>query len=123
MKRWGIFACSLVCGLMVGQPRAPCGQAGRGLDRLRERLATQELGVFDDIAVSTGEGTTSFENDGNALDGWAVTGPPAGSAPNPNNFELRPAGSFKEGPVVATPGTLFFSLASKAWRRRPPAMH
>jgi hypothetical protein len=73
--------------------------------------ATQGLGVFvDDIAVSTGAGTTSFENDGNTLDGWTVTGPPAGSAPNPNNFELRPSGSFKEGPVVATPDTLYFGF-------------
>jgi murein tripeptide amidase MpaA len=73
--------------------------------------ATQGLGVFvDDIVVSTGEGTTSFEDDGNALDGWAVTGPPAGSAPNPNNFEVRSEGSFKEGPVVATPDTLFFGF-------------
>jgi hypothetical protein len=40
-------------------------------------------GVFvDDIAVSTGYGTTSFENDGDTLDGWTPTGPPPGSAPN-----------------------------------------
>jgi hypothetical protein len=73
--------------------------------------ATQGLGDFvDDIVVSTGEGTTSFEDDGNVMDGWAITGPPAGSAPNPNNFERLAAGTFKEGPVVATPDTLFFGF-------------
>ena len=45
---------------------------------------TQGLGVFvDDIVVSTGEGSTSFEA---GLDGWAVTGPPPGSAANANNW-------------------------------------
>jgi hypothetical protein len=44
-------------------------------------------GVFvDDVEVSTGEGTTSFEDDGNALDGWTVPGAPAGSAPNENDW-------------------------------------
>ena len=34
-------------------------------------------GVFvDDIEVSTGEGTTSFEDDGDAMDGWTVAGAP-----------------------------------------------
>jgi hypothetical protein len=70
--------------------------------------ATQGLGDFvDDIVVSTGEGTTSFED---GLGGWTVTGPPAGSAPNPNNFERLAAGAFKEGPVVATPDTLYFGF-------------
>ena len=37
--------------------------------------ASQGLGVFvDDIIVSTGEGSTSFEDDAVPLDGWAVTG-------------------------------------------------
>jgi hypothetical protein len=40
-------------------------------------------GVFvDDIAVSTGAGTTSFEDDGNTLDGWRASGPPEGSPPS-----------------------------------------
>lgn len=40
-------------------------------------------GVFvDDITVSTGDGTTSFEEDGNTMDGWAASGPPEGSQPN-----------------------------------------
>ena len=73
--------------------------------------SAQGLGDFvDDIVVSTGEGTTSFEQDASPLDGWTITGPPAGSAPNPNNFVRLAAGGFKEGPVVATDDTLFFSF-------------
>jgi hypothetical protein len=73
--------------------------------------STQGLGDFvDDIVVSTGEGTTSFEEDADPMDGWTVAGPPAGSAPNPNNFQRLAAGGFKEGPVVATSDTLFFAF-------------
>jgi peptidase M1-like protein/immune inhibitor InhA-like protein len=44
-------------------------------------------GVFvDDIVVSTGQGTTSFEADGDTLDGWTPGGPPPGSEPNPNTW-------------------------------------
>jgi CubicO group peptidase (beta-lactamase class C family) len=44
----------------------------------------QALGTsLDDIEVSTGEGSTSFER---GFDGWRVTGPPPGSAPQPNDF-------------------------------------
>ena len=47
----------------------------------------QLSGAFvDDIVVSTGAGTTSFEADGNTFDGWTVPGAPAGSAPNPNDW-------------------------------------
>lgn len=67
--------------------------------------AVQGLGDFvDDIVVSTGEGTTSFE--GGDTGGWAVTGPPAGSAPNPNNFIFTTAAGFPEAAVVATPRSL-----------------
>jgi peptidase M1-like protein len=34
---------------------------------------------LDDVTVSTGEGTTSFEEDGNTMDGWSASGPPPGS--------------------------------------------
>ncbi|MFE4541756.1 M1 family metallopeptidase [Arthrobacter sp. NPDC056727] len=34
---------------------------------------------LDDVTVSTGEGTTSFEEDGNTTDGWSASGPPPGS--------------------------------------------
>jgi Peptidase family M1 domain/Peptidase M1 N-terminal domain len=44
-------------------------------------------GAFvDDIVVSTGAGTTSFEDDGNTFDGWTVPGAPPGSEPNPNDW-------------------------------------
>ena len=47
----------------------------------------QYSGAFvDDIVVSTGAGTTSFEADGNTWDGWTVPGAPAGSPPNPNDW-------------------------------------
>jgi hypothetical protein len=68
--------------------------------------ATQGLGVFvDDIEVSTGQGTTSFENGDDG--GWEITGPPPGSAPNPNNFTITSAAGFPEAAVVATPRSLF----------------
>ena len=67
--------------------------------------AFQGLGVFvDDIEVSTGQGTTSFEN--GDMGGWEITGPPPGSAPNPNNFIITTAAGFPEGAVVATPHSL-----------------
>jgi len=70
--------------------------------------ATQGLGTFvDDIAVSTGEGSTSFET---GLDGWAFTGPPPGSSPNPNNFVRTTAGGFPEAAVVATADTLYMGF-------------
>jgi hypothetical protein len=47
----------------------------------------QGPGVFvDDIVVSTGEGSTSFEDDGDTLDGWTVPGAPEGSEPNGNDW-------------------------------------
>ena len=67
--------------------------------------SSQGLGVFvDDIEVSTGQGTTSFE--AGDTGGWEVTGPPPGSAPNPNNFIITTAAGFPEAAVVATPGSL-----------------
>jgi hypothetical protein len=69
--------------------------------------AVQGLGVFiDDVSVSTGA-STSFEG---GLDGWAVTGPPEGSAPNPNNFQLLQRGEFPEGAIIASPDTFFFGF-------------
>lgn len=67
--------------------------------------ATQGLGMFvDDITVSTGLDSTSFE--GSDTGGWEITGPPEGSAPNPNNFIITTAAGFPEAAVVATPGSL-----------------
>lgn len=67
--------------------------------------ATQGLGVFvDDIVVSTGQGTTSFEQGDTG--GWVISGSPAGSAPNPNDFIITTAAGFPEAAVVATPHSL-----------------
>ena len=67
--------------------------------------ATQGLGVFvDDIEVSTGQGSTSFE--GTDTGGWEITGPAEGSGPNPNNFIITTAAGFPEAAVVATPHSL-----------------
>jgi hypothetical protein len=58
----------------------------------------QRNGLFvDDVVVSTGEGTTSFENDGDTLDGWTVLGAPAGSEPNSNDWI---AGTAADGPAT-----------------------
>lgn len=43
---------------------------------------------IDHIVVSTGEGSTSFEDDGDELDGWAVVGPPAGSPGNDADWSV-----------------------------------
>ena len=41
---------------------------------------TQFSGVdVDDVQVSSGPGSTSFEDDGDTLDGWTVPGAPAGA--------------------------------------------
>jgi hypothetical protein len=47
----------------------------------------QHSGAFvDDIVVSAGAGSTSFEADGDVMDGWATPGAPAGSPPNENDW-------------------------------------
>ncbi|HET7831148.1 MAG TPA: M1 family metallopeptidase [Candidatus Limnocylindrales bacterium] len=43
---------------------------------------------IDDVTVSTGPGSTGFENDGNVLDGWVVAPAPAGSEPNANSWTV-----------------------------------
>jgi hypothetical protein len=42
----------------------------------------------DDIVGPAGQGTTSFEDDGNTLDGWTVAGEPAGSPANPRDWQV-----------------------------------
>jgi len=70
--------------------------------------ATQGLGTFiDDIDVSTGEGTTSFEN---GMDGWTTPGSPTGSAPNANDFTRTTAAGFPEGPVATTQDSIYFGF-------------
>jgi hypothetical protein len=73
--------------------------------------AVQLSGAFvDDIEVSTGEGTTSFEDDGDTFDGWTVPGAPAGSEPNPNDWIA--------GTVDDTPPTLG-EIAEGSFARQP----
>jgi hypothetical protein len=69
-------------------------------------------GAFiDDIEVSTGEGTTSFEDDADPMDGWTVPGAPQDDAgiegPNRNDWVRRGGLGIKEGAAIATPRTLY----------------
>ena len=69
--------------------------------------ASQGIGVFlDDITLPNGT-STSFET---GLDGWTVTGPPAGSAPNVNNFIRTDSSGFPVGNVIATPRSLLMGF-------------
>jgi hypothetical protein len=49
--------------------------------------------VVDDIVGPGGAGSTSFENDGDTLDGWTVPGPPEGTPPNENDWTVGTAAS------------------------------
>ena len=69
-------------------------------------------GVFiDDIEVSTGEGTTSFET---GTDGWTVPGAPQDAdgieGPNRNDWVRRGGLGIKEGAAVATADTLYLGF-------------
>ncbi len=69
-------------------------------------------GVFvDDIEVSTGEGSTSFEDDADPTDGWTVSGAPQDAAgiegENRNDWVRRGGLGIKEGAVIATPDTVY----------------
>jgi hypothetical protein len=72
-------------------------------------------GVFiDDIVVSTGEGSTSFEDDGDPMDGWTVPGAPQDAqgieGPNLNDWVRRAGLGIKEGAVIRTPDTLYMGF-------------
>jgi hypothetical protein len=72
-------------------------------------------GVFiDDIQTSTGEGNTSFEDDGNQMDGWTVPGAPQDAdgieGPNRNDWVRRGGLGIKEGSAVATDDTLYMGF-------------
>jgi hypothetical protein len=78
--------------------------------------SVQLSGVFvDDVVVSVGEGSTSFEEDGDTLDGWTFPGAPEGSPPNPNDWivgtvEDVPAtvGEIAEGSLARQPEIIDF---------------
>jgi Zinc carboxypeptidase/Immune inhibitor A-like, MAM domain len=72
-------------------------------------------GVFiDDISVSTGEGSTSFEDDGDPMDGWTVPGAPQDAdgieGPNRNDWIRRAGLGIKEGAVVKAADTLYMGF-------------
>jgi murein tripeptide amidase MpaA len=72
-------------------------------------------GVFvDDIVVSTGEGSTSFEEDGDTMDGWTVPGAPQDAqgieGPNRNDWVRRGGLGIKEGATVATRDTVYMGF-------------
>ena len=97
----------------VGDRPLRLRRAGRS--RSRSRYASdpgvQGVNAFvDDVQVSTGEGTTSFEDDADPLDGWDVPGAPEGSPPNPNDWERTGSVGFEEGAVVSTDDSLFFGF-------------
>jgi hypothetical protein len=72
---------------------------------------TQGVGAFlDDIQVTGGDGTTSFEDDTDPMDGWTIPGPQPGSAANPNDWIRTPSVGFQEGAVSATDDTLYFGF-------------
>ena len=46
-------------------------------------------GVYvDDVVGPNGQGSTSFEADGNPMDGWQASGPPAGSPSNASDWRV-----------------------------------
>jgi hypothetical protein len=55
---------------------------------------------LDDVTVSTGEGTTSFEEDGNTTDGWSASGPPPGSPRNDAKWSAPSSGPPSTGDRV-----------------------
>jgi Zinc carboxypeptidase len=68
--------------------------------------AVQGLGTFVDSIQMPGEEVESFEDEETD---WAITGPPAGSAANPNNFIRTEDVGFEEGAIVSmTPTTVDF---------------
>jgi len=72
-------------------------------------------GVFiDDIVVSTGEGSTSFEDDADPMDGWVVSGAPQDAdgfeGPNANDWDRRGGFGIKEGASVTTPSSVYLGF-------------
>ena len=65
--------------------------------------------ILDEIVVSTGEGSTGFEADGNTLDGWTTPAAPDRHQPNPNTWipvglrARRPGTGRRRAAVVRPP--------------------
>ena len=108
-------------GAVVGRTLAPTrASRSRSPSRMRATGPRKGLGVFvDDIVVSTGEGSTSFET---GLDGWAVAGPPLGSAANANKWVAHRRRRASRWGLRSRPrGRSSWGSASKASRRPPRA--
>jgi len=72
-------------------------------------------GAFvDDVVVSTGEGSTSFEDDGDPMDGWTVSGAPQDpdgvEGANVNDWLRRGGYGIAEGAVITTPDTIYMGF-------------
>ena len=111
---------------LVDRPRArtPAQQVEVSITVLSDWGFQQFPGVFvDDIVVSTGEGTTSFEDDGDPMDGWTVPGAPQDEAgiegPNRNDWVRRGGLGIKEGAAIATPDTRLPRLRLRGRHRAP----
>ena len=71
--------------------------------------STQGLGVFvDDVVVSTGEGSTSFEDGPRRLGGHRSTGRAA--RPNANDWIRTDASGFPVGAAITTPRTIIMGF-------------
>jgi hypothetical protein len=66
------------------------GEVEVSITYVSDRLSQQPGAYIDDVVVSTGQGSTSFENDGDTFDGWTVPGPPEGSPANENDWTAGP---------------------------------
>ena len=99
----------------VGRSTWPPTRASRSRSRSRyaSDWATQGLGVFiDDIEVSTGEGTTSFET---GLDGWDDPGPARRQRAEPaTTSSRRPPAASPRAPWSPPPTPSTWASASRA---------
>ena len=82
--------------------------AGGALDRLRQRLGAPGPRRLRRRRrrCPTARAPRSRPD----LDGWAITGPPAGSAPNANNFIRTDASGFPVGNAISTPHSLLLGF-------------
>jgi hypothetical protein len=94
--------------------------AGRNVEvsltTVNDDVITRTGVAVDDVVVSTGQGSTSFEG---SLDGWAAGPAPAGSAPNPASWiagtvaDLPPTtGALAAGSLAREPEILDFLSAT-----------
>ena len=101
--------CQRRLGTVVGGPGgSPAASVEVSISYVSDDFA-QCPGVFvDDVAVSAGEGSTSFEDDGDTLDGWTVPGRRRAARPNENDWIVgtaaeAPPSSGKRGPGLPRP--------------------